>query len=280
MTVGIAGLGLIGGSMAKAVKARTDCRVLGFDRDGAVLKKALRDGACDGVLDGNSVQTCDIVLVALWPDATVEFVTKHAGSFAPGSLVSDLCGIKGRVCDRVREAAAGRDFTFIGSHPMAGREHSGYDSSLPDLFVGASVLLTPFPGTDRAKIDALAVFYRSLGFSQAVETTPEEHDRIIAYTSQLAHVVSNAYVKSPTAALHHGFSAGSYRDLTRVARLNEDMWTELFLENRAPLKAEVDGLIERLTRYSAALGENDAAALHDLLKEGREIKERIDAEND
>lgn len=194
--------------------------------------------------------------------------------------MSDLCGIKGRVCDRVREAAAGRDFTFIGSHPMAGREHSGYDSSLPDLFVGASVLLTPFPGTDRAKIDALAVFYRSLGFSQAVETTPEEHDRIIAYTSQLAHVVSNAYVKSPTAALHHGFSAGSYRDLTRVARLNEDMWTELFLENRAPLKAEVDGLIERLTRYSAALGENDAAALHDLLKEGREIKERIDAEND
>jgi len=266
--------------MARALKARTDCRVLGFDRDGAVLDRALREGVCDGVLDGTSVRDCGVVLVALWPDAAVEFVTKHADDFAPGCLVSDLCGVKGRVCRGVEDAVTGRDFTFIGAHPMAGREHSGYDSSQPELFEGASILLTPFPGTDRAKIDALAAFYRSLGFAQAVETTPETHDRIIAYTSQLAHVVSNAYVKSPTAALHHGFSAGSYRDLTRVARLNEDMWTELFLENRVPLKAEVDGLIERLTRYSAALGENDAAALHGLLKEGREIKERIDAEND
>ena len=280
MTVGIVGLGLIGGSMAKAVKSRTDCRVLGFDRDAASRDCALREGACDGILDSESLGDCELVLVALWPGAAADFICENAERFAPGSLVSDLCGVKDYVCDRVRESVAGRDFTFIGAHPMAGREHSGYDSSQPELFEGASILLTPFPGTDRAKIDALAAFYRSLGFAQAVETTPETHDRIIAYTSQLAHVVSNAYVKSPTAALHHGFSAGSYRDLTRVARLNEDMWTELFLENRAPLKAEVDGLIERLQQYSDALGENDAAALRGLLREGREIKERIDAEND
>ena len=280
MTVGIVGLGLIGGSMAKAVKARTACRVLGFDRDGAVLQTALREGSCDGVLDESKLGACSIVLVALWPDAAVDFVNENAARFAPGSIVSDLCGVKGRVCQSVREAAVGRDFAFIGAHPMAGRARGGYESSLGDLFEGASVLLTPFPETERTPVDRLSDFYRSLGFSQVLETTPEEHDRVIAYTSQLAHVVSSAYVRSPAAERHHGFSAGSYRDMTRVARLNEDMWTQLFLENRIPLKAELDGLIERLEEYSQALGGGDAEALRGLLREGRMAKERIDAEND
>lgn len=280
MTVGIVGLGLIGGSMAKAIKTRTPCRVLGFDSDAAVLGRARREGVCDGVLDDGTLADCGLVLVALWPEAAVDFVCENAGRFAPGSLVCDLCGVKGFVCDGVRDAVSGRDFTFVGAHPMAGRERSGFDSALENLFDGASMLLTPFAGTPRGELDRLADFFRSLGFARVVETTPAEHDRVIAYTSQLAHVVSSAYVKSPAAAEHHGFSAGSYRDMTRVARLNEDMWTQLFLENRGALKAEIDGLVERLQQYSDALGENDSAALRGLLREGRERKERIDAEND
>ncbi len=280
MTVGIVGLGLIGGSMAKAVKSRTDCRVLGFDRDAASRDCALREGSCDGILDSESLRDCELVLVALWPGAAADFICENAERFAPGSLVSDLCGVKDYVCDRVRESVAGRDFTFIGAHPMAGREVSGYGSALENLFDGASMLLTPFADTPRGEVTRLTDFFLALGFAQVVETTPGEHDRVIAYTSQLAHIVSSAYVKSPTAEEHHGFSAGSYRDMTRVARLNEELWTELFLENRAPLKAELDGLIARLSDFSQALGANDAGTLRGLLREGREIKERIDAEHD
>lgn len=280
MNIGITGLGLIGGSMAKATKSRTGHRVFAFDSDPAVLNAALAEGACDGVLDGERLKGCEMVLVALWPDDTVRFVKQNADAFAPGCIVSDLCGVKGSVCAGVRDAVSGRDFTFIGAHPMAGRERSGFRNADAGLFEGASVLLTPFPETDGEKIEKLSAFYRSLGFVRTVQTTAEEHDRIIAYTSQLAHVVSSAYVQSPAAALHHGFSAGSYRDLTRVARLNEDMWTELFMENREPLRSELDSLIERLAAYSKTLGDGDAAALRQLLRAGRMIKERIDAEND
>lgn len=280
MTVGIVGLGLIGGSMAKAVKARTAERVLGFDRDGTVLERALREGVCDGVLETENLGACELVLVALWPDDTVDFINQNVAAFAPGGIVCDLCGVKGSVCRGVWAAVSKREFTFVGAHPMAGRERSGYENASGDLFEGASILLTPFPETERRVLDRLSAFYRSLGFSQVVEATPEEHDRIVAYTSQLAHIVSSAYVKSPTAALHHGFSAGSYRDMTRVARLSEDMWTQLFLENRGSLLTELEGLIERLSDYRQALAAGDAAALRALLRAGRETKERIDAEND
>ncbi|MGI5978150.1 MAG: prephenate dehydrogenase [Oscillospiraceae bacterium] len=280
MTIGIIGLGLIGGSMAKAVKSRTAHRVFAFDRDPAVLNAALTERVCDGVLERAQLKACEIVLVALWPDDTVQFVKQNADAFAPGSIVSDLCGVKGFVCRGVRDAVLRRDFTFVGAHPMAGRERSGFESASAELFDRASMLLTPFPGTPREEIEKLSDFYRTLGFARILETTAEEHDRVIAYTSQLAHIVSSAYVKSPTVEEHHGFSAGSYRDMTRVARLNEDMWTELFLENRAPLKSELDALIARLRVFSQALGENDAGTLRSLLREGRTTKERIDAEDD
>ncbi len=280
MNIGIAGLGLIGGSMAKAVKSRTGHAVFGFDRDPAVLDAALGENACDGILDCGRLRGCDIVLVALWPEDAVRWVAENADSFAPGGIVSDLCGVKGSVCAGVQKAVSNRAFTFIGAHPMAGKERGGFQNADAALFEGASVLLTPFPEADEGQIERLLAFYRSLGFERIVRTTPEEHDRVIAYTSQLAHIVSNAYVKSPTAALHHGFSAGSYRDLTRVARLDEDLWTQLFMENSAPLKAELDGLVERLTAYSEALENGDAETLRLLLREGRTTKERIDAEND
>ena len=159
---------------------------------------------------------------------------------------------------------------------MAGTEHSGFEYSLASLFAGASMILTPYPDHDLACVEFAKEFFLKIGFGSVIITTPLIHDKRIAFTSQLAHVVSNAYVKSPTAINFKGFSAGSFRDLTRVAYLNETMWTELFLENRENLAEEIDCIADRLREYSAALKAEDAETLRQLLKEGRELKEKVD----
>ena len=275
MEVGIVGLGLIGGSMAKAIRAHTGHRVLGYDRDEAAQAQALADGVIDGALDEHTLGTCRLLLLALYPSATVDYVTRNAEHIAGQARVVDLCGVKRYVCDAVSPIAARRGFYFVGGHPMAGRERSGYGASSASLYQGASMLLTPREETPDDVLSELEAFFLTLGFGTVSRTDAAEHDSMIAYTSQLAHVLSNAYVKSPRALRHKQFSGGSFQDLTRVATLNEIMWSELFLHNRDPLIEEIDALCARLSAYGDALRANDETSLRALLREGCEWKERI-----
>lgn len=277
MEIGIVGLGLIGGSLAKAISQNTDHTVYGFDISDTVVKKAVLVDAIEQPLTDELLPHCDIVIVALYPQATIDYVKAHADLFKKDSIVLDCGGVKGIVCDALRPLAEEKGFLFIGGHPMAGLEHSGFTYAKKSLFNNASMIFTPTKGPIE-KISELKELFTSIGFTNIEISTPEDHDRKIAFTSQLAHVVSNAYIKSPTAMEHMGFSAGSYKDLTRVAKLNEHMWTELFLENAENLVCEIDTIVENLQKYSTAIKENDADTLRELLKDGREKKAIIDGE--
>lgn len=276
MNIAVIGMGLIGGSFARAIKYKTAHTVFGADANMQALCKARLVGAIDDMLDGEKLSSCELVIIALYPQAAIDWLTQNAGCIAKTAMVTDTCGVKQAVCSACHALAQQHGFTYIGGHPMAGVEHSGFDHSRCDMFEDASMVLTPLHGVPIAEVDRLKKFMQALGFSKTVITTPAEHDRMIAYTSQLAHVVSSAYVQSPCALGHKGFSAGSYRDMTRVATLNEDMWTELFLDNRVPLAEELDGLIERLQAFSAAIKAADKAGLRTMLRTGREQKARAD----
>ncbi|MDP4109147.1 MAG: prephenate dehydrogenase/arogenate dehydrogenase family protein [Bacillota bacterium] len=273
--IGIVGLGLIGGSLAKAVKKYTENTVIGYDKSETVLDAATAEKSIDFAGDLLSLSEPDILIIALYPGQTIGFMKENAPRLKKGCLVIDTCGVKSCVCLALGPLCRENGLIFIGGHPMAGREFSGYSYSTPELFQGANMILTPEGAGEGAVSEASAFFYR-LGFGKVVMTTPENHDRMIAFTSQLAHVVSNAYIKSPEALLHHGYSANSYRDLTRVARLNEEMWTELFLFNRDALTAEIDTVIKHLGEYRDAIAQNDETRLKALLKEGSDLKKQID----
>jgi len=273
MDIGIVGLGLIGGSMAKSIKNRTGHRVYGIDLDQRTMDMARICGAIDGVLTDETLPQCHVVLVAVRPGAAVRWVEEHAPHISRSAILLDLCGVKRVVVAGIAPVAARYGFTYIGGHPMAGKERGGFVSATDDLYVGASMILTPEGEQDPAVMETLRVLFLDIGFAGLTFSDPEEHDRIIAYTSQLAHVTSSSYVKSPEAQRRRGFSAGSFRDMTRVARLDEDMWTELFLDNADFLTKEVDELLLHLGEYAQALKDRDGARLRALLKDGREKKE-------
>ena len=274
MQIGIVGLGLIGGSFARAVKEHTPHSVFAFDIDRSALLGATLVGAIDGELTDPQLQNTNLLLLSLYPQATVDFVKSHADAIRPGTIVVDCCGVKRPVCDALCDFAKQHGFHFLGGHPMAGTQFWGFSHARASLFKGASMILTTNGVTDIHVLETVKRFFLSVGFETLTFTTADEHDKIIAYTSQLAHIVSNAYVKSPTALQRKGFSAGSYRDMTRVAKLNVEMWTELFLENRDNLGAELGLLIENLQAYKDALQRNDEPALRQLLQDGKDTKRR------
>ena len=274
MQIGIVGLGLIGGSFARAVKEHTPHSVFAFDIDRSTLLGATLVGAIDGELTDPQLQNTDLLLLSLYPQATVDFVKSHADAIRPGTIVVDCCGVKRPVCDALCDFAKQHGFHFLGGHPMAGTQFWGFSHARASLFKGASLILTTNGVSDIGVLETVKRFFLSVGFETLTFTTADEHDKIIAYTSQLAHIVSNAYVKSPTALQRKGFSAGSYRDMTRVAKLNVEMWTELFLENRDNLGKELGLLIKNLQAYKDALDRNDEPALRQLLQDGKDTKRR------
>ncbi|MBQ2999466.1 MAG: prephenate dehydrogenase [Clostridia bacterium] len=275
MTVGICGLGLIGGSMAKAYKADGHT-VLGFDAHEPTLGYCALAGITDGILNEETIPSCDLIFVALYPQVAVEYLKKIAPIIDAHTVVIDLCGTKKQICDCGFSLAKEYGFTFVGGHPMAGTQYSGIKYAKATLFKGAPMVLVPPIYDDIAFLDRIRTLLSPAGFGKFSVTDAESHDRVIAFTSQLAHVVSNAYVKSPSAKEHKGFSAGSYKDMTRVAWLNEQMWCELFLENRDPLLFELDTIIASLQEYRDAISEGDANTLRSLLRDGRIAKEEID----
>lgn len=273
MKIAVVGLGLIGGSLCKTIKRHTGHMCYGLDTDRNTVDKALDIGAIDGEISVCGLGQMDLTIVCLHPRQTIRFVLDNKSSFRRGSIVMDVCGVKEAVVSALTGPLASRGVHFVGTHPMAGREYSGFEYSQDTLFDRASFIVTPENRTDAHSVELLEDLALELHFKEVVVSTPQEHDRIIAFTSQLAHVVSNAYVKSPSLQRQNGFSAGSFQDLTRVAKLNEDMWTSLFMMNRDSLVFELDTIIAHLEEYRNALVAGDESGLKKLLRDGRILKE-------
>ncbi len=271
--VGILGLGLMGGSFAKAL-SQGGAEVYAWNRTRSTLELAMIE-TVSGELDDETVGTCELVILAGYPEVSVDWLREMAPRISPGAIVIDVVGVKRVICDTCFAIAAAHDWTFVGCHPMAGTQFSGYAHTRATMFRNAPMVVVPPAMDDLERADVLERLVNLLGpcgFGTFTLASAEEHDELVAYTSQLAHVVSNAYVKSPTAQRHKGFSAGSYRDLTRVARLNATMWTELFLDNADFLSEEIGALIDSLQQYRDAIDGRDAGRLHALLAEGDRLK--------
>ena len=275
MTVGILGLGLIGGSLSRAY-ALEGHTVYAAEKDDRMLSFAILAGAVQNRLDASTIPDCDLILLAIYPDGSASWLERNAEYVSKNALVIDCCGIKKEICSRCFPLAKQYGFTFVGGHPMAGSQFSGFKYSRADLFAGAPMVLVPPVFDDILLLDRVKEALAPCHFGSFSVTTAEDHDKKIAFTSQMAHIVSNAYVKSPTALEHKGFSAGSYRDLTRVAWLNPQMWAELFLENTDNVLFELDLLINSLSAYRSAIAEQDMDTLIMLLEEGKRRKEEVD----
>lgn len=275
MKIAVIGLGLIGGSFAKVISKRTENECFGMDINKNTVSRAISDKAITAELRENNINEIDMFIICLHPKQTIEFILLNKDKFSKGSIVIDTCGIKSEVCNAVSKELSERKITFIGCHPMAGREFSGYEYSLETLFDKASFIMAPDDKTPKEDLEKVKKLALETGFKRIIISTPQGHDRTIAYTSQLAHIASNAYVKSPTHKLQNGFTGGSFQDLTRVAKLDENMWTDLFMMNKENLTNELGEYIKNLTKYYEALKNNDDTTLKSLLKDGRILKESI-----
>ena len=275
MKVGILGLGLIGGSLARAY-ALEGHTVYAAERDESMLSFAMLAGALHGKLNEETIPQCDLILLAIYPGGSAGWLESNAHLVSQDALVMDCCGTKREICQRCFPLAEKYGFTFVGGHPMAGSQFSGFKYSRATLFQGAPMVLVPPVFDDIRLLDRVKQALKPCGFGFFSVTTAQEHDQLIAFTSQMPHILSNAFIKSPTAASHKGFSAGSYKDLTRVAWLNPQMWAELFMANKDNVLFELDTYIEGLTAYRDAIAQDDTATLTALLDEGKRRKEEVD----
>ncbi len=276
MNIGIIGLGLIGGSLGRVFIKNTDNIVYGTDISKENLLKAKMLGAFHLELNDNNYSDIDMLFIALCPKAFCDVLSEIAPKLHKGAIIVDIAGNKNKVVNSMKKISSKYpELKFIATHPMAGREYSGIKHSMPTLFENSSILIVPVIADIQDVVNFKALMLK-LGFSKVIMTDAENHDRIIAYTSQLAHILSSSYVKSPLAEEHYGFSAGSFRDLTRVAKLNVPMWSELFMDNRENLLSEIDTLIDNLNEYREALGKKDIDKLMSLLEQGNERKEMIE----
>lgn len=275
MKVGILGLGLIGGSLARAyaMEGHTVCAI---QRNESMLSFAMLAGAVHERLSEETIPQCDLILLAIYPGGCIHWLEQNAPLIRSGALVIDCCGIKREICARCFPLAEKYGFTFVGGHPMAGSQFSGFKYSRADLFEGAPMVLVPPVFDDMALLDRVKKALTPCHFGSFSVTTAEDHDKMIAFTSQMPHILSNAFIKSPTALGHKGFSAGSYKDLTRVAWLNPQMWAELFLENKDNVLFELDQYLHSLQAYRDALAQEDMETLVQLLDEGKRRKEEVD----
>ena len=259
----IVGLGLIGGSYAKALRRLGVKKIIAVDSDKAVLAQALEEGVIDmpcSVPD-ESLQEADVIIFAVYPAVICDFVKKNVQYFKPGVLLTDAAGIKGDIIEGIDELlGAGMD--FVAGHPMAGREGSGFTQSSAEIFKGANYIVVPRPGNDQDNVNWLKEFAKALGCKRVVEVSLKQHDRIIAYTSNLPHLLAVSLVNSKSMNDETKcFIAGSFRDATRVADINAELWTDLFLYNRENVLAEITSFQEQLARWTETLEKGDAETL-------------------
>lgn len=272
--IAVIGLGLMGGSIVKALKKSSKYYIIGYNRTHAISEKALAEGVIDEIWDGNSPLDSDITVLAVNPDVTFSLLPAMPEFLRENSILTDICGVKEEVVKLGEEVCAKKGIRFVGGHPMAGRERSGYDFATEDLFFNRSYIFTETAKTDKEAINVLSQYALDLGCADVTLTSPEHHDEMIAYTSQIPHILAGAYMNSPTSAIHKGYSAGSYHDVSRVASVDENLWTQLFLANRENLLYEIDILIRNLEGYRDAVSRSDAARLSGIIKTGRILKER------
>ena len=272
MKILVVGLGLIGGSVCKALKKYTNHFVVGCDINHDIEYAALRDVAIDEEFRGD-YSGFDLIIMSLFPEGTENYLRENISKFDKSTLVTDVCGIKGAFSARMKSLAEENGLRYVGIHPMAGKEFGGYSNSSADLFQHANFIVAAFKDSSDSDIQLLKNLSYELGAGKIVVTSPEDHDKMIAYTSQLAHIVSSAYVKSPELQLECGFSGGSFQDMTRIATMNEKMWTDLFMQNRDNLIFELDTLIENLNKYRSALESHNSDEMLTLIAEGRKLKE-------
>lgn len=274
MIIAVVGMGIIGGSFCKAIKKNTDHYVIGLNRTKSTLEKALADGAIDKIGDRNSLSEADVVILALYPQAAIDFIEKNGSYIKKDAVVTDSAGIKSEICPKLVKLSEEFGFEFVGSHPMAGKEINGYEASDADLFNGASYIIVPCGADDKA-VKTLSDLAIDIKFGMIKISNPEEHDRMIAFTSQLPHILACAYVMSPCCINHKGFSAGSYRDVSRVANINAELWSELFLENREPLIGELETLRDNILAITDAVKANDKERIEELLEKAHKTKEAL-----
>lgn len=276
MLVGIVGLGLIGGSFAKAY-AKTGHQVLAADIDDSVLKYAMISDIVDGELTTDRLKDCDLILLCTYAGAAIRYLEDNGSFIGPKPVVIDCCGVKRVIVDKGMEIAKKYGFLYVGGHPMAGTQFSGIKYSKVDMYKGAPMVIVPPDYNDINLLDRIKKMLVPVGFASITVTSADKHDEMIAFTSQLAHIVSNAYIKSPIAREHNGMSAGSYKDMTRVAWLSPEMWTELCMDNRDNLLKEMDILMDNLQKYKDALEHEDSEELKALFLEGKRLKEEVDS---
>ncbi len=277
MKIAIIGLGLIGGSIGRAALKKTEHEVYGRDLSDEVVQKAKLLEAISDELDDEKLATCDLIVLAVCPSAAISVMNEVLPKLKRGAILIDVCGTKRKIVSKMGEAReAYPEINFVGVHPMAGREFSGISHAVSWLFENSYVILTPVH-SDIFALSAVKNFFSELGACNVTVATAEKHDEMISYTSQLAHVVSSCYIKNQLSKNYAGFSAGSFRDMTRVAKLNPKMWTELCMENRDNLAVQIDDLRDRLSEFSDALKTKDESRLYKLFSEGAARKE--EAEN-
>ncbi len=276
MIIGIVGIGLIGGSFAKAYKAFSDNEIYALDTNQTMLELALLTKAVDKPLSIENMADCDCIFITLYPKDTIKWLEENSKYISEKTLVMDCCGVKESVCKAGFRLAKKYGFTFVGGHPMAGSQYSGFKYSKETLFKDASIIVVPEDHNNLDILQRVKNTLKPLQFAHFTISTAEKHDAMIAFTSQMPHLVSNAFIKSPTALEHKGYSAGSLKDFTRVAYLNEDMWAELFLENKTALSHELDILISSLNEYKDALDSNNFETLKETLSQGKNCKIEVD----
>ncbi len=277
MNIGVIGLGLIGGSICRTLVKKTNHKVYAYTRSAATLAKAKLVEAYHEELTLDNAKELDILIISLYPKKIIEYMELYAPRMKDGAIVIDCGGNKRGICSAMEELSKKYpNLYFVGGHPMAGREYSGFSHATTTMFDNATFLMVPINNTPieiRVIIKKLCI---EMGFAGVVVTTAAEHDKMISYTSQLAHIVSSAYIKNPIATEHFGFSAGSFRDMTRVARLNPEMWTELMLNNSDFLVDQINVLINNLEEYKVALENKDESYLTKLLQDGTDQKVKVE----
>lgn len=272
----IVGLGLIGGSYAKALKGFPNAHIYGADKNADTIKRAVAEGVISrGVLNADDIiADMDVVILCITPDSAINIINNSP--IKKGALVTDVCGVKQYMADRIKN----KDIDYIGGHPMAGKECDGYESSDSMLFKNANYIIVPNENSTKEHIELLGSIIKYIGCRRITETDAKNHDVMIAYTSQLMHVVAAALCDNKCLDVAEAYSAGSLRDCTRVAKLNPDMWAELFCENQAALSEQIDIFTTSLKKIDTLIKRGDREGIREYLKNTSDRKRRYLAEKE
>ncbi len=276
MEITVVGLGLIGGSLAKALRKLNFKKIWGVDINPEVLQQATGQGVIDAGFTCGDVPLAnsDLVFLALYPSQTINFVKEYQQKFKQNALITDTAGLKQKVMAGVRQYLR-PDLDFVGGHPLAGKECSGFKHASADLFVNANYILTPVQENKEESLALAERIIRSIGCNKPILMSPEEHDRIIALTSHLPHLIAAALINSNTSRNLGSLVGGSFRDATRVAAMNVSLWSELLAENKDNILHQLDIFSANLTKIKLVIENNDPESLRNLLTQAKKTRENF-----